>query len=185
MTYFIRQPAFIKVLRRFDVLKIYQVETDENKNHVRELFWEYLQYANSRLNEEFGINFDIKTIIEQDMLDIDKFSPPYGRLLLAEHENQVTGLVCMRKIREDIGEIKRMYVRPPFRGMGIGKALLERLLAEARKIGYPRVRLDSARFMKEAHSLYCSFGFQEIDSYTESEIPEEFQPNWIFMEMSL
>ncbi len=165
--------------------RIYQVQTDEDRNHVRELFWEYLQDANSRVDEEFDVNFDIKTMLEQDMLDLEKFYPPDGRLLLADYENQVIGLACMRRIRDDIAEIKRMYVRPEFRGKGIGKALLKRLLAEAGNIGYPKVRLDSARFMKEAQSLYRSMGFQEIDPYPESEIPEEFQPNWVFMEIDL
>jgi hypothetical protein len=52
-------------------------------------------------------------------------------------------------------------------------------------IGYPRIRLDSARFMKAAHSLYRSAGFQEIDPYPESEIPAKFQEHWVFMEKSL
>ncbi len=167
------------------MLRIYQVETDEDKNHVRDLFWEYLQWANSNVNKEFGVDFDIETILEQDMLELEKFYPPYGRLLLADHENKVAGLACMRRIREDIGEVKRMYVYPEFRGEGIGKELLKVLLDEARKIGYPRVRLDSARFMKEAHSLYRSMGFHDIDPYPESEIPEEFQLNWIFMEIEV
>jgi GNAT superfamily N-acetyltransferase len=165
------------------VLRIYQAETEEDKSNVRDLFWEYLRWANSKINAEFGVNFDIKSMLEQDMLELDKFSPPNGRLLLAEYENQVAGLACMRKIREDIGEIKRMYVRPAFRGKGIGRALVEGLIDEARAIGYPRIRLDSTRFMKTAHSLYRSVGFREIEPYAESEIPEEFHLHWIFMEM--
>lgn len=164
--------------------KIYQAKADDNE-HIRVLFWEYLQDANSKIEEEFGVSFDIKTMLEEDMLDLDKFNPPDGRLLLASYEDQVIGIACMRRIREDTGEIKRMYVRPRLRGKGIGKKLLEELLSEARKIGYPKIRLDSARFMKEAHTLYRSMGFQEIDPYPESEIPAEFQPNWIFMELKL
>ena len=149
------------------------------------MFLEYLEWANSRIVEEFGFSFDIQSMVEGDMLELDKFLPPDGRLLLAEHEGRVTGLACMRRIRPDMGEIKRMYVRPEFRGMGIGRALLEALIAEAREIGYPRVRLDSTRFMKEAHRLYRSAGFEEIDPYTESEIPAEYQSHWVFMEMKL
>jgi GNAT superfamily N-acetyltransferase len=85
----------------------------------------------------------------------------------------------------DIAEIKRMYVRPQFRGRGIGRALLQRLLVEAKEIGYPAVRLDSARFMQEAHALYRSSGFDEVEPYPESEIPTEFQEHWVFMEMRL
>jgi GNAT superfamily N-acetyltransferase len=167
------------------MLRIYQVDSDHDTAQVRRLFLEYLEWANSRIVEEFGFCFDIQSMVEGDMLELDKFLPPDGRLLLAEHEGRVTGLACMRRIRPDMGEIKRMYVRPEFRGMGIGRALLEALIAEAREIGYPRVRLDSTRFMKEAHRLYRSAGFEEIDPYTESEIPAEYQSHWVFMEMKL
>lgn len=167
------------------MLNIYQIRSNEDKAHVRELFWEYLQWANAKANEVFGVDFDIQSILEQDMVGLEKYSLPHGRLLLAEYEGQIAGLACMRRIREDIGEIKRMYVRPGFRGKGIGRALLERLVHDARETGYPRIRLDSARHMKEAHSLYRSAGFQAIDPYPESEIPEEFQKHWIFMEKQL
>ena len=149
---------------------------------MKELFGEHLAWANLRLNEEYGINFDIESMLKQNMLELDKFLPPQGRLLLAIQDEEVAGLACMQKIRADIGEIKRMYVRPEFRKMGIGHKLVEHLLAEAREIGYPIVRLDSARFMKAALALYRSVGFVEIEPYPESEIPEEFQQNWIFME---
>jgi GNAT superfamily N-acetyltransferase len=167
------------------MIEIRQMETDEDRAHVRELFLEYLQWANARISEEFGFSFDIESMVEHDMLDLAKFMPPYGRLLLAKAGRQAVGLACMRRIREDIGEIKRMYVRPAFRGKGIGRALVQDLIAAAREIGYPRMRLDSTRFMKAAHSLYRSVGFQEIEPYPESEIPEAFWRHWIFMELQL
>ena len=167
------------------MLNIYQIETEEDRIHVRELFGEYLQWAHLRLKQEYGINFDVESLVDQDMLELEKYLPSQGRLLLAKQDDKVAGLACMKKIKPDIGEIKRMYVRPEFRNKGIGRELLEHLLDEAREIGYPRARLDSARFMHEAHMLYRSVGFQEIDKYPESEIPEEFQANWTFMEMLL
>jgi GNAT superfamily N-acetyltransferase len=164
---------------------IHQASTEQDRAHVQELFWEYLDWANARLNEEYDINFDIASMVERDMAKLDIFMPPYGRLLLATEGPRVAGLACMRRIRDEIGEIKRMYVRPEFRRRGIGLALLEALIAEARQIGYPTVRLDSTRFMKAAHSLYRSLGFREIDPYPESEIPPEFQHQWVFMEKRL
>ncbi len=104
---------------------------------------------------------------------------------MATEGSRVAGIACLKKLRKDIGEIKRMYVRPGFRGKGLGRALLETLIAEAKEIGYPAVRLDSARFMKEAHALYQSAGFGEIEPYPESEIPPEFQKHWVFMERLL
>lgn len=167
------------------MLSIYQVRTEGDRVDVRLLFWEYLQWANSRLNEEYGIHFDIATMLEQDMLELDKYSPPGGCLMLAKYEGQLAGLACMRKIREDSGEIKRMYVRPAFRKKGIGKELVKAVIKQARTNGYSRVRLDSARFMKGAHALYRSFGFAEIEPYAESEIPPDLHKHWIFMELWL
>lgn len=78
-----------------------------------------------------------------------------------------------------------MYVRPEFRGKGVGRALLDRLITEAREVGYQRMRLDSARFMHVAHTLYRSMGFQDIPAYEGSEVPREFQAHWLFMEKTL
>ena len=78
-----------------------------------------------------------------------------------------------------------MYVRPKARKRGLGRALLNELLEQSHQIGYQRVRLDSARFMSEAHQLYRTSGFREIEAYEGSEIPKEFQSHWIFMERDL
>jgi GNAT superfamily N-acetyltransferase len=162
-----------------------QAQTEEDLSEVRELFWEYLQWANGRVNEEFGVNFDIETMLEDDMRKLDIYFPPDGRLVLVSEEGKSAGLGCLKKLRNGMGEVKRMYVRPEFRGRGLGRGMLEALLSEARKSGYSKVRLDSARFMKAAHSLYRSAGFQEIEPYDESEIPPDFREHWIFMEKTL
>jgi GNAT superfamily N-acetyltransferase len=167
------------------MLSIHQAHIEDDRAYVRELFWEYLQWANGRVNEEFGVNFDIETMLVDDMAKLDIYFPPDGRLMLATEESLPAGIACLKKLRMDIAEIKRMYVRPQFRGRGIGRALLQRLLVEAKEIGYPAVRLDSARFMQEAHALYRSSGFDEVEPYPESEIPTEFQEHWVFMEMRL
>lgn len=166
-------------------MKIFQADTNEPQDHVRALFWEYLQWANAMVGREFGITFDIATMLEHDMGNLDKFSPPSGRLLLAVCEGEVAGMGCMRKLGHDTGEIKRMYVRPAFRGKGVGRALVETLLSEAAEVGYRRVRLDSARFMAAVHALYRASGFEEIAAYDGSEVPQAFQVHWIFMEKSL
>lgn len=153
------------------VLSICQMDPDHGTAQVRAMFWEYLQWANSRLNEEYGIDFDIEAMFDKTMSELQTYFPPDGRLLLAKAANRVVGIACMRRIGGDIGEIKRMYVRGAFRGQGIGRALLQRLLEEARDIGYSIIRLDSARFMEEAHSLYRSAGFRETEPYAASEIP--------------
>ena len=165
-----------------------QITLADKEGHVqpiRELFWEYLQWANAKVKEEFGVSFDIATMLEEDMNTLDKFMPPKGRLLLGYVEHQPAGIACLKTLTPSIGEIKRMYVRPQARNKGLGRALLNQLLEEARQIGYERIRLDSARFMAEAHQLYRTSGFREIEAYEGSEIPKEFQKNWIFMEREL
>ena len=163
-------------------IEIIQAQEHVHAPRIRELFWEYLQWANARINEEFGVNLDIATMLERDMDELAKFLPPSGRLLLGRCNGQVAAIACMRKLGKDIGEIKRMYVRSAIRRRGVGRALVRRLLDDAHAIGYQRIRLDSARFMKQAHALYRSFGFREIEPYEGSEIPKEFQVHWIFME---
>jgi GNAT superfamily N-acetyltransferase len=135
--------------------------------------------------KEFGVNLDIKAMLEQDMVELDRFSRPNGRLLLAQYETQIAGCACMEKIAEDTGGIKRMFVRQAFRRKGIGRTLLEGIIDAVRKNGYSMVRLDSARYMKEAQTLYHSVGFKDIEPFAESEIPEEFHAHWVFMELTL
>ena len=163
----------------------HQVETSSDFEHVRELFSEYLRWVHKKLNEEYGIDFDLQAKIEADMGELDMFSPPKGRLILALIDSAVVGMGSLRDNGADIGEIKRMYVRPAHRGKGVGRGLLEHLTQEASRIGYRRLRLDSTLFMHEAHALYRSAGFREIDAYPESEIPQEIQDHWIFMEKVL
>ena len=103
--------------------------------------------------------------------------------MLGESETKIAGCACLRKIGEDIGEIKRMYVKPEFRRKGIGRSLLQAIIHEAWQIGYSKIRLDTAPFAKEAQALYRSLGFQEIEPYPESEIPETYRPSWVFMEL--
>ena len=166
-------------------MKIISADKEEHTHHIRELFWEYLQWANEKLNQEFDINFDIDSTIETDMQNLEKFMPPNGCILLGYVEGFPAGIACLKYLLPRIGEIKRMYVRPLYRGKGLGRVLLNRLLRVAAQYGYERIRLDSARYMKEAHHLYRSTGFNKIEAYDGSEIPKEFQKHWIFMEMVL
>ena len=158
---------------------------EQHAQPIRGLFWEYLQWANAKMEENFGVSFDIAAMLEEDMNTLDKFMPPKGRLLLGYIDGIPMGIACLKALTDQTGEVKRMYVRPQARNRGLGRALLDRLLEEAPHIGYERVRLDSARFMTEAHRLYRTSGFQEIEAYEGSEIPKEFQKNWLFMEREL
>ncbi|MFK0735081.1 MAG: GNAT family N-acetyltransferase [Gloeotrichia echinulata GP01] len=168
------------------MLQIIQVETDEHKNHVQEIFWEYFNETKLIFSQEFGINLDVNTFSEQYLTQIDQFAPSEGRLLLGQYDGQIAGCVCLRKIGEDIGEIKRMYVKPELRRKAIGRYLLQAIINEASQIGYTHLRLDTGLYAKEALALYRRFGFQNIVPYVEkTEIPQKYRANWVFMELKL
>jgi GNAT superfamily N-acetyltransferase len=112
-------------------------------------------------------------------------SDPHGIYYLLELEGAIIGMGALHQIREETGEIKRMYIRPAYRGKGYGKALMQQLLQKAKEFGYRSVYLDSGRFMTTAHKLYRSFGFVECNEYPGTEIPPQFRPQWLFMEKIL
>ena len=94
-----------------------------------------------------------------------KYGPPEGALILALVDGKGAGCIALRKISDDICEMKRLYVRDDYRGLGIGKRLINMLLEDARRLNYSYIRLDTLPTMKEAQGLYTSFGFYDIEPY--------------------
>ncbi len=109
-----------------------------------------------------------------------EYSSPDGSLLLALYNGSPAGCVGLRKITNDICEMKRLYVRDNFRGLQIGKSLAEKIIEEAKRIGYKKMRLDTLPSMKAARRLYYSLGFHKTDPY-------RFNPveGTIYMELNL
>jgi ribosomal protein S18 acetylase RimI-like enzyme len=89
----------------------------------------------------------------------------YASLLIAFHAEQLAGCAALRDIGDGIGEMKRLYVRPDFQGAGLGRSLVERVIAEAKFAGYRALRLDTLPKMERAIALYRSLGFHEIPPY--------------------
>lgn len=153
---------------------------------IKKLWFDYLVWGNDKMQELYGVHpHNPKETVEQDIENISKFQPPYGQLILGVYKGKVCGLGSLKSINSDIGEIKRMFVDPTVRRVGAGRAILEGLLMDAKKVGYKKVRLDSPKFMEAAHSLYRNFGFRNIEAYPEMEIPAEFIDYLLFMELDL
>jgi putative acetyltransferase len=144
-------------------LTFVQAESPAQIAQARELFLEYAQSLGFSLCFQ---NFDK----ELDGLP-GHYAPPEGRLLLAEYEDQLAGCVAMRALEPDACEMKRLYLRPQFRGKSLGRALADRIIAEARHIGYQSMRLDTVEpVMKDAVAMYRKLGFKEISPYRSNPI---------------
>ena len=139
-------------------LQIIPASSSAQIAQARELFLEYAASLGFSLCFQ---NFD------QELAGLPgEYAPPDGRLLLAEYEGQLAGCVALHKIEPGICEMKRLYLRPQFRGKGLGRALAEHLIAEARQMGYRRMRLDTVEpVMKDAVAMYRVMGFREITPY--------------------
>jgi putative acetyltransferase len=95
------------------------------------------------------------------------YAPPAGRLIVADVDGELVGCVALRPQATGVCELKRLYVKPAYRGRGLGRRLLEALLAEAVTAGYREAVFDTLESMTEALALYRTFGFAETDPYNE------------------
>ena len=125
-----------------------------------------LEYARS-LNVDLSFqNFD------QELTDFPaSYLPPTGALLLATRDDRLAGSVAMRELQTGICEMKRLYVRPAFRGFGVGRDLAVAIIDAARDLSYQSMRLDTLPGMDDAQDLYRTLGFREIAAYYENPIP--------------
>jgi carbonic anhydrase len=144
--------------------ELVQAVSPEQVEQVRALF---LEYADSL---DFSLCFQS---FDEELKGLPgAYAPPNGRLLLANHQGQAAGCVALRPLEPKICEMKRLYVRPAFRGKGLGRLLVEGVTTEARSIGYERMRLDTVESsMQDAIALYRRLGFREIAPYRTNPIP--------------
>lgn len=148
-------------------MNIELVSAYNHKDEVKILFSEYTDM----LIEEDG---SFKEYLEIQNYDEElehlenKYGLPYGRLYLAYYEEKLAGCIGLRKIDELSCEMKRLYVRPQFRGKHIGDYLVKQIVEDAKLIGYSHMMLDTLPFLKSAMHMYKKYGFYEISSYNNS-----------------
>ncbi len=155
------------------MIKIAQAQSAADIEQARELF---LEYATS-----LGFSLCFQQF-DQEMASLPgAYAPPKGRLLLARDDDRAAGCVALRPLEESVCEMKRLYVRPDYRGHGLGRTLVDMVLAEARAIGYERTRLNTVEpVMRSAVALYRGLGFREIEAYGEHPIA-----GTLYMELEL
>jgi ribosomal protein S18 acetylase RimI-like enzyme len=139
------------------MIRIVPTETTGLIEEARKLFTEYAA--------SLGFDLGFQNFEEEMATFPNVYSPPCGNLLLAVYIDEIAGCVALRKLKDDICEMKRLYVRPRYRGLKIGKKLAQAIIAWGRDAGYRAMRLDTVSSMTEAVELYHSLGFKEIDPY--------------------
>ena len=155
-------------------MEIIQALSVEQIAQARALFQEYAT--------ALGVDLGFQGFEEEVAGLPGAYAPPAGRLLLAVHDNEEAGCVALRPLDEGEGvcEMKRLFVRPAFRGLGLGQKLALAIVAAARRIGYRAIRLDTLPTMRSAQALYHALGFQTIAAYRHNPVS-----GTVFMELRL
>jgi len=139
-------------------IEITPVESKNDVDITRELFREY--------EAAIGVDLCFQSF-EKELSELPgKYAPPKGRLYLLRIDGEVEGCIALRASGDHDCEMKRLYVRPARRGTGVGRMLAERVIADARAIGYERMLLDTLDSMQAAQRLYESLGFVDAEPYT-------------------
>jgi GNAT superfamily N-acetyltransferase len=153
-------------------IQIGAVAGDEQLQILKELFREYAA--------TLGIDLAFQGFDREVNGLPGAYVPPRGRLLLARVDGGVAGCVAVRPLSADTCEMKRLYVKPEFRGKGVGALLIDRIIAEARSCGFRRMVLDTLPEMHTATALYAAAGFRRCEAYYQTPIRDT-----VFMELSL
>lgn len=144
-------------------MRIFDANTADDVQRARTLFEEYAS----------GLGFSLCfQSFDQELANLPgDYAPPDGRLLLAAEGDELAGCIAMRKLEPHVCEMKRLYLRPAYRGRGLGRTLVHSIIDEARKLGYTLMRLDTVPGrMDEAIALYRSIGFIEIGPYCKNPV---------------
>lgn len=151
----------------------------DHPQEIKALFSEYTDMLVAG-DSSFKQYLDIQHYDDEIKNLANKYGHPYGRLYIAYRREEPTGCIGLRRIDDKSCEMKRLYVRPQFRGGKIGERLIRRIIEDAKKIGYAHMLLDTLPFLESALHLYKKIGFYEIESYNDSPVSSS-----IFMKLDL
>ena len=161
-------------------IQIFQYK-ESNLEEIRIILNEYLSFiAKELIRPPWNFTLDVEYAVNFTMNNLDKFAEPDGRLLLVEVDGEIAGTISLRKIREDAGEIKRMYVKPKFKGKKLENLLIEEVIEISQGNEFLKLYLDTVHFMSSPIYLCKKFWFKETTSYQENVIPKGLLDTIIF-----
>jgi ribosomal protein S18 acetylase RimI-like enzyme len=170
------------------MIEIIPVESEEQVGYVVGLTQEYVTWMLAALQERFPA-LDIGEFTSEHTYDDirQKFPgehvPPFGRLYLAADGGRVGGCIALGRLSDSVCEMRTLYVRPAFRRTGMGRALVAKVLDDARAIGYAQMVLDTLPFMESALKLYRSLGFRDTAPYRD--VSDALRRTICFLELDL
>jgi len=164
------------------------LELNVHREEYRQLNVELITWIADQFRENYQIDAvsiigqTIPEYVDDHLEDLTGLKPPDGIIHLLVAGGEIAGMGAIRKLSDEIGEIKRMYIRPPYRGRGYGREMLAKLLEVGREFGCSSFLLETSKFMTAAQHIYRSAGFIEREEYPEIETPTIFRPYQLFME---
>lgn len=167
------------------MLEITRAVTEKQYQIVRELVAEYIAWDASelrRLGRDPSAAFEFYFAPDNQALP-GKYAPPDGCLLLALWSGEPAGCVAFQRLTKQANELKRLYVRPHFRGKRVGRELVAALISAAKAAGYGLMRLETVTYMEDAIALYSRFGFRSCPPYYAA--LQSFSDISLFMELEL
>ena len=143
-----------------NIIEYKQITAQYTQGMIEEIKQLFIEYSQS-----LGVDLDFQNFETELNTLPGKYVPPAGALILALVDGRAAGCIALRKVDENICEMKRLYVRDDYRGLGIGNKLISMIIEEAGKLNYSYMRLDTLPTMKKAQELYRSYGFYDIEPY--------------------
>jgi len=177
------------------------INLDFHKSVLVDLNEEYLSWIADEMKKHYDLDiFNMEGTIQNNEIEqkvlirayakmsaeqLTSYIPPEGIYYILQIDEKIAGMGALRKIKMNVGEVKRMYIRPEYRGQGLGKVLLQQILRKAKEFRFSTIRLETGKFMTTAQYIYHEAGFREIDEYPEMETPPPLRTYWLFMEKEI
>ena len=164
---------------------------DVHRSAVVDLAEDYFNWIGGELRKNYDIDMysvistTLRDYVENNVDELASSISPDGVFYLIKIKDEIVGMGALRKLKEGIGEIKRMYIKPKYQGKGLGKRMLQVLLDKGKEHGFFAIYLETGRFMTTAQYLYRSAGLYNRAVYPETEVPPQLHRVWLFMEKRL